>query len=176
MTALRLDVPSLNDVEPIHRIYSDPRVWGHLPSGCHTSVDQTEEMVLGWIRGWERDGLSSWIVREAGTDEVLGACGCWTKAGVFWNLGYRFAYDAHGRGLATEASREAVAAAVRIRPDLPVVAFLLEHNLASARVAEKAGLTLRHRGPDAGNLDPEAVRVIYADRELTAEQVDATLG
>jgi RimJ/RimL family protein N-acetyltransferase len=49
------------------------------------------------------------------------------------------------------------------------VAYLLENNRASAAVAEKLGLTLRHRGPDAGNPDPSAIRVVYADRPLPPE-------
>ncbi|MBY4236732.1 hypothetical protein HQO43_07155 [Rhodococcus fascians] len=55
------------------------------------------------------------------------------------------------------------------------MAYLLEHNLSSARVAERAGLKLVSRGPDIGNPDPEAIRLVYADRPLTAVQVDAVL-
>ncbi|MGN7247635.1 hypothetical protein ACTHQ1_07875 [Janibacter anophelis] len=50
-----------------------------------------------------------------------------------------------------------------------------EHNHASRRVADKLGLTLQQRGPDAGNPDPAAVRLVYADRSLTPEQRAATL-
>ncbi len=52
-------------------------------------------------------------------------------------------------------------------PGLPVIAYLLEHNHASAAVAKKVGLTLVDRGPDAGNPVPSAVRLIFADRPLT---------
>ncbi|MBY4274064.1 hypothetical protein HQO27_12900 [Rhodococcus fascians] len=55
------------------------------------------------------------------------------------------------------------------------MAYLLEHNLSSARVAERAGLKLVSRGPDIGNPDSEAIRLGYADRPLTADQVDAVL-
>jgi hypothetical protein len=51
-------------------------------------------------------------------------------------------------------------------PDRPVVAYLLEHDEASRRRAERAGLTLVWRGPDAGNPDPAAVRLVLADRPL----------
>ena len=47
-------------------------------------------------------------------------------------------------------------------PDLPVIAYLLEHNTASAQVAQRIGLTLEDRCSDAGNPDPEAVRLIYS--------------
>jgi hypothetical protein len=42
-------------------------------------------------------------------------------------------------------------------------------------VAEKVGLSLRHSAPDAGNPDPEAVRLVYADRELTDLELAAAL-
>ena len=38
--------------------------------------------------------------------------------------------------------------------------------------AEKAGLTLVWRGPDAGNPDPDAVRLVYADRRVDGELLD----
>jgi hypothetical protein len=41
------------------------------------------------------------------------------------------------------------------------------------RTAERAGLKLAWRGPDAGNPDPEAVRLVYADRALAADVIDA---
>ena len=50
--------------------------------------------------------------------------------------------------------------------DRPVVACLLEHNVQSRGRAERAGLSLVWRGPDAGNPDPAAVRLVYADRPL----------
>jgi hypothetical protein len=42
-------------------------------------------------------------------------------------------------------------------------------------VAEKAGLTLVHRGPDPGDPDPDVMRLVYADRALTDAQRDATM-
>ena len=52
-------------------------------------------------------------------------------------------------------------------PARPVVAYLLEHNAQSRGRAENAGLSLVWRGPDAGNPDPSAVRLVYADRALS---------
>ncbi len=92
-----------------------------------------------------------------------------------WNLGYRIAADEQGLGYATEVSRAAIARARSVRPNMPIVAYLLEHNTASAHVAEKIGLSLIHRAPDAGNPDPDAVRLVYADRPLTAAELSTVL-
>lgn len=94
---------------------------------------------------------------------------------AFWNLGYCFAPEAQGRGFATGLARAAVDAARERRPELPVVAYLLENNPASAAVARKVGLALCHRGLDAGNPDPSAQRLVFADRALGDAELAATM-
>ncbi len=132
-------------------------------------------MVDRWMAAWDDDGLGTWVARVPNSATIIGYGGCSIRQGIYWNLGYRFAFDAQGQGFATEISLEAVEQAKLVRAELPVVAYLLEHNTASARVAEKAGLALVHRGPDAGNPNPNAIRLVYADRELNAEELAATL-
>lgn len=172
---LHLDAPTADDLPALFAIYSDPAVWTHIPTLRHTEVAETRRMLDGWIASWGRDGLGPWMVRAHDESAVLGHAGCSVRHDAFWNLGYRFAADTHGHGYATEAAIAAVATARDVRPDLPVVAYLLEHNVASMKVAEKVGLQLRHRAPDAGNPDPDAVRLVYADRELTSGQLAAAL-
>jgi len=65
--------------------------------------------------------------------------------------------------------------ATSLRPELPVIAYLLEHNAASAHVAQKLGLSLVHRAPDAGNPDRQAIRLVFADRSLNDVQLAAAL-
>jgi RimJ/RimL family protein N-acetyltransferase len=88
-----------------------------------------------------------------------------------WNLYYRLTPAAQGHGLASEMVTAAQAAAADLRPDLPVVASLLEHNLGSKSIAERAGLELAWRGPDSGNPDVTAIRLIYADRPLADDLI-----
>jgi RimJ/RimL family protein N-acetyltransferase len=186
---LLLDPTSADDLDALHEIYGDARTWTHLPTGRHRDRERTAEVLERWLDDWRSEGFGAWTIREAIAPElVIGHGGCAVRgraagvhddavrdAGAYWNLGYRFRPEAQGRGLATELSRAAVEAARLRRPELPIVAYLLEHNTASARVAEKVGLTLRHRAPDAGNPDASAIRLVYADRELTAAQLAATL-
>ncbi|MFK4730982.1 GNAT family N-acetyltransferase [Agromyces mediolanus] len=185
---LLLDPTTADDLDALHEIYGDARTWTHLPSGRHLDRERTAEVLERWLDDWRSEGFGAWTIREAvAPGRIVGHGGCAVRgrapgaddpardSGAYWNLGYRFHPDAQGRGLATELSLAAVAAARERRPELPIVAYLLEHNTASARVAEKAGLTLRHRAPDAGNPDASAIRLVYADRELTAAQLAATL-
>ncbi|WP_152347613.1 GNAT family N-acetyltransferase [Brevibacterium sp. CFH 10365] len=181
-----LDRPGVGDLDQFFAIDSDPRVWTHLPSGRLTEAEEAEAVLVKLVSQWELDGIGPWMVRRAAGGEIVGHCGCSLRGvpgpgasrrtpGAFWNLGYRFRPEAQGHGLATAVSRDAIAAATDIDPELPVVAYLLEHNTASAVVARKLGLELVRRVPDAGNPDPAAVRLVFADRDLTAAQLDATV-
>ncbi len=172
---LRLTRAVPSDLDAVFAIQSDPRVWTHYPSLQHTDPAQTVEMMERWERSWRDAGLGSWVARLRDTGEVVGNGGCTLLGGEVWNIGYRIAPDHHGRGLATELARAGVERARAIAPERPVIAYLVEHNRASAHVAEKLGLELVHRAPDAGNPDPAVVRLVFADRPLTPEQLVATL-
>jgi hypothetical protein len=56
-----------------------------------------------------------------------------------------------------------------------VVAYLLEHNVESRGRAERAGLQLVWRGADAGNPDPAAVRLVYADRPVPDDVLERVI-
>lgn len=168
---LLLDRPTIEDAAGLHMICSDPRVWAHFPSLRHTQIEQTRVMLDRWIAAWDRDGMGTWVARNPASQTIIGYGGCSIKQDTFWNLGYRFAFDAQAQGFATELSLEAVRQAKMSHHGLPIVAYLLEHNVASARVAEKVGLSLIHRDSDAGNPDPNAIRLVYADRRLSAEEL-----
>ncbi|MEM9200915.1 MAG: GNAT family N-acetyltransferase [Actinomycetota bacterium] len=162
---LVLDHVHVTDVDDWHRIHADPRVWTHFPSGRHTSRDVSAQFVSGSIADWDATGLGYWSIREVSDGPVIGCGGCrLVPDRGRWNLYYRFAPEVQGRGYGTELARTAVAAAHDVEPALPVTAYMLEHNAASWRVAERIGLVRTWVGPDEGNPDPEAVSFLYADR------------
>ena len=173
---LRLDPVAEADLDAHYALMTDPAVWEHLPTGRHTAQEQTSAGIQHSLGHWQRDGLGYWTARlredldgtslRAGA--VVGTGGCAVRVGTaWWNLYYRLARPAWGLGLAAELVAAALDAAHAVDPDRPVVAYLLEHNAESRGRAERAGLTLAWRGPDAGNPDPDAVRLIYADRPLS---------
>lgn len=165
---LELRAITMEDVDVLYALNSDPRVWTHLPSGVHSGPEKTAAQITRQVEAWEQNGLGYWTAWTS-DGSFAGVGGCSVNAGVAWNVYYRFAPEAQGKGFALELVRAAIPAARELRPDLPVTALLLEHNLASKSVAEKSGLDLVWRGPDEGNPDPNAVRLVYADRNLTPE-------
>lgn len=170
---LRLSLPTAADLDTLFAISTDPRVWTHYPTLRHIDPEETASMMARWERSRESEGLGPWSVRARDTDELIGYGGCTLLSGEVWNLGYRLSADHHGKGYATELAFAALEQARLADPDRPVIAYLVEHNRASARVAEKVGLALVHRTPDAGNPDPSVWRLVYADRPLTEAQLAA---
>lgn len=166
---LVLRTPEEADLQELFDLYADPQVWRHDPIARHTTIDQTARMIERWRAAWQRDGLGIWMARAAHSPsqgQLVGIGGCAVRYDVAWNLGYRLCPRFWRRGYAQEIIATAVRAARDLRPDLPVTAYLLEGNSPSQRATERAGLHLVWRGPDAGNPDPEAIRLLYADQDL----------
>lgn len=173
---LVLTVPQRGDLAELHQLYADPQVWRDDPMIRHSTRDQTEAMIDRWQAAWLRDGLGMWVARSAEPatqGQLVGIGGCFIRCGVAWNLGFRLSPIFWGQGYALEIIRAAVSAAREVRADLPLTAYLLEGNTRSQRTTERAGLRLVWRGPDAGNPDPQAVRLLYADQDLSPALVKA---
>lgn len=173
---LWLDVADDGDIDDLHEIHAHPDTWLHFPTGRHTERLQAARMVERGNEQWAEDGLGFWSIRDQPDGPVIGRGGCAVAIGrPWWNLYYRFHPDVHRRGYAVEMARAAIEAAHAVRPERPVLAFLLEHNEASRRTAERAGLMLVWRGPDRDNPDPDAVRLVFLDREPDEETRTAIL-
>ena len=183
---LQLDAVTTDDLDEHHALLSDPAVWQHLPTGVHTGRAQTMATLERGVEQWQRAGLGYWTARlhaDQPPDQVppglapgafVGTGGCTVREGTtWWNLYYRLTRAAWGRGLAAELVSAALDAARATDPDLPVIAYLLEHNAESRGRAERSGLSLVWRGPDAGNPDPDAVRLVYADRPVDDDLIAA---
>lgn len=184
---------ALDDVDAYHAVYGDARTWQHLPSGRHTRRDESERAIRSSIDSRREYGFAhcAVLLREplgglpAGA--FLGSAGAKMLDFDAWNLGYRFAPEAWGHGFATEAATASLAAAQATRPDSPVTARVLGNNAGSIRVLERIGLELQWQGRSArlGGADDDhpstpggtthLVRVIYADRPLDDETLDAVI-
>jgi RimJ/RimL family protein N-acetyltransferase len=166
---LYLQPLSIDDLEDFYTLHSDARVWEHLPSGRHTDIEKTKKWLETCIDDWKTSGLGYWSVKSSdGQFAGVGGARLMSKdESKVWNLYYRVSYAWWGCGIAAKLASKAMEAAHIVQPDIPIVAFLLEHNAASRHIAEKAlKMQLRWRGPDAGNEDPAAIRLVYSDRPM----------
>lgn len=177
---LGLRRPTPADAAVLHeRVMSDPRTWALDPALRTGGAPETARVLRGQVQRWHRDGLGSWVLREldgAGRPgEVVGVGGCSLPTPRAWNLAFRLRPEVWGRGYGREVAAAAVAAAHRVRPDLPVTAVVLAANAPSRRVVLGAGLAEVGRAPDARGAPPSPV-CLHADRPLGAELVEALLG
>jgi RimJ/RimL family protein N-acetyltransferase len=172
----RLDLRAVSsaDLGVLYELLSDARVWTHFPSGVHTDRQQTADQLTRFRHAWDRDGLGYWTAWLHG-GSFVGIGGCMMTHGVAWNLYYRVRPEQQGHGYATELAMAARVAASSLRPDLPVVASLLAHNAASRAVALAAGLHQVWEGRDPDGATAGQLQLLFADRDLTEEQVETVL-
>lgn len=137
---LSLRRPENGDAAVVLAVHANPLACAHNPADALTTMTEAEELVGRWRDHWRRHGFGYWVVRERAA--VLGFCGfkvMTLRDEPVLNLFYRFDPACWGRGVATEAATEVVRWAAAI--DRPVVARVRPANLASQRVAVRAGLT-----------------------------------
>lgn len=137
---LNLRRPVEADREFYQRIHTDPRLYQHAPAARGT-IESTTADFDDVLTYWVEHGFDYWVVVSRANDERIGWAGV-RRTPDFLNLYCRLVPEAQGRGLASEAAREAVAMASAAEPDLPVVARVKEHNVSSVRTALAAGLVL----------------------------------
>jgi RimJ/RimL family protein N-acetyltransferase len=143
---LRLREFTLDDVERIAALDSDPEVMRYISYGAPTSRETIATKVLpGWLRFYEKaERVGFWAVELLATGEFLG----WYHlrpdrfVATEQELGYRFRRDSWGKGFATEGSMALLADGFQISKFQKITARTLLRNLASQRVMQKCGLAL----------------------------------
>jgi [ribosomal protein S5]-alanine N-acetyltransferase len=140
---LSLRRPTTSDIDEIYAIHSDPRACFHNPSDALATRDDAERLFERWNDQWERFGYGYWVVCLRRSSEPIGFCGLKTvefRARQTLNLFYRFKPASWGNGYASEAARLVVDWATSQLPGHPLIARVRPENIASQRVAARAGL------------------------------------
>ena len=141
---LRLRTWREDDLAPYARICADPEVMRYL-SGPMTR-EHSEQQVSEFVRHWEERGFGLWAVEEKSSGAFIGFIGLlyhedWSegkhRTEVGWRLGRPF------WGLATEGAMASLRYGFEeVGLDL-IISIAVPENLASRRVMEKLGMTLR---------------------------------
>ncbi len=142
---LCLREPRPGDLRAVHRIHADPATNAYNPAGPVQDTAQTRAMMESWRQARLETGYGYWVIRTSCAGEVIGTGGIQQKSienVLVFNLYYRFAPEAWGRGYAAETALAAIDLAASARPPRPVVAVCLDDNAPSRRVAERAGMIL----------------------------------
>jgi ribosomal-protein-alanine N-acetyltransferase len=143
---LSLRRPSPADIDAIYRIHRDPAACAHNPSDMLAERSDAEDLYRRWDEHWRRHGFGYWVIRPRPgyrPEAILGFCGLKVmrlREREVLNLFYRLDPQAWGDGVATEAATAVVAWASAHVPDHPLTARVRPDNVASMRVAARAGL------------------------------------
>jgi ribosomal-protein-alanine N-acetyltransferase len=137
---------SAGDLEVAHRLHGDPETNQHNPYGADPDLTITQLRLDEWLRHWDEYGFGYELILDDDDGAVIGICGVrrdvWQGLHLL-NLYWRLLPEVWGRGYATVAGQHALEMAREARHREPVVARMLAGNAASARVAEKLGMTRR---------------------------------
>ncbi|WP_306209529.1 GNAT family N-acetyltransferase [Actinoplanes sp. RD1] len=169
---LTLRRPAAPDLDAVYAIHHDPRACLHNPSDLLARRQDAEHLLRRWDEHWQRHGFGYWtVLTEPGTLAASGAVAgfCGIKIVRFrdrevLNLFYRLDPAVWGAGLATEAATAVVAWAGEHLPDWPVMARIRPANIASQRVAQRAGLTRDPAQDEPGEDGPDWMYTLRWDR------------
>ncbi|MGZ6340511.1 MAG: GNAT family N-acetyltransferase [Candidatus Limnocylindrales bacterium] len=129
-----------SDAEEIAAACQDPEIQQWVPVPVPYTLDDAIEFVAGTEQGWRAGSRAEFAIVHAGSGELLGAIGVGAGGvGHGWSVGYWVAPEARGLGIATRAVRLAARWVMGAVPIGRLELVTLDGNLASQRVAERAG-------------------------------------
>ena len=134
------------DLDAYARICADPEVTRYLTGPL--TRQESEEQVSRFVRHWEERGFGVWAVEEKPSGAFIGFIGLlyheqWPEGEHKTEVGWRLDRSLWGRGLATEGARASLQHGFEVLGLERIISIIHPKNVASRRVAEKAGLTLR---------------------------------
>lgn len=131
------------DRAPFAALNADPRVMEFFP---RTLTRKESDGLIVRIEEHVRErGFGLWAVEVRGGPAFIGFVGLWTPSFEAHftpcvEIGWRLAFDAWGKGYATEAARAALDFGFEELGLDEIVAFTVTGNLRSRRVMEKLGM------------------------------------
>jgi [ribosomal protein S5]-alanine N-acetyltransferase len=126
-----------DDLDPVHRLMSDPQVMRYWSRPEHETREETRQ----WLRFMVEPEADSrdWLIEKDG--EVIGKAGAWKLPEV----GFLLSPDHWGQGLAFEAMTAVIAALAVEFPEMVLTAEVDPRNGASLRLLDRLGFRETHR-------------------------------
>jgi RimJ/RimL family protein N-acetyltransferase len=135
-----------SDAEAAFGWLGDPVVMRFTPTGPDKSIEETKTRLVAFMDHQHMHGFSKWLVLDRNSGVAIGDSGLLVLKDYGWiDLGFRFAKQYWGRGLATEAASAWVRAAFEEFGLKRLGAFVHPENVDSIRVLEKVGFREERR-------------------------------
>lgn len=149
------------DFRPHHAIVGDDAVMRFV-GGRGIGTEECWRRLAGSVGMWTLLGFGGWAVVRRADDRLVGTVGLFNgwrdMEPVFGEdpeMGWIFATEVHGQGIAAEACKAALAWADAALPPVPVWAIVHPDNAASLRLGERLGF--ERLDDSVYNGDPTAV-------------------
>lgn len=155
---LRLRSWRKEDFRPYHSILQHPDVHRHFgPEPM--SAEEAWRRLTSAAGGWQFNGFGTWAVERKEDGKLVGNAGIFTgwramepEFGEEPEMGWIFAADTHGKGMASEACRAVVDWTEANLEPTPLWAIIAPANEPSLKLADKLGFqrhseTLYHNDP-----------------------------
>ena len=143
-TLLYLRPVTESDLDDLFRIYGDPATNTFNPAGPYPDIKHAKNVLARWVNHWETHGFGNWAISlKDSPDRIIGFGGLSISSYadiIINNLGYRFATEAWGKGLATEFSKNSVRYGFCELKLTEISAVVRGNHVASQKVLRKAGL------------------------------------
>ncbi|MBY6271198.1 GNAT family N-acetyltransferase [Caldibacillus debilis] len=130
------------DLEPLHRIFSDPETMKYYPAPF--PVQKTRDWIRRNQERYRNDGYGLWAVCLKETGELIGDCGLVKQiidVGTEVEIGYHINKKHWSKGFATEAAQACKDYAFERLGISKLICIIDPGNAPSIRVAEKIGFT-----------------------------------
>lgn len=138
---------AMDDVDRLHRLWSDPGVRRYLWDDVAIPRERAEDTVRQCVEAADRERIGMWCVLDAASGGLAGFCGFMRREpDDAPELMYGLAPRYWGRGLATEASLAAMRYAFDTLGCERISAATDVPNVASVRVMERLGFHFVRRG------------------------------
>jgi RimJ/RimL family protein N-acetyltransferase len=139
------------DLEAIHRIWTDPEVRRYLWDGERIPKEKTEAVLAGSSESFESRGFGIWAVVHEESEELVGFCGFrFLDATPEIELVYGISAPYWGTGLATEAARAAIRYGFEEVGFDRILGIADTENVASRHVLGKIGMRFEKRAAHEG--------------------------
>lgn len=135
---LRLRYFTLEDLDDLFHLYSDPEVMRYLSPRTR---EQTQTSLSKHIKQWQQHNFGMWAVIYKESGHMIGRCGLsFLENTPEVELGYLFDKHYWNKGIATEASVATLKYGFCKAKLERIVAIANPENIASVRVIQKVGM------------------------------------
>ncbi len=144
------------DLEPYARLCADAAVMRYIGGGAPLTREESRAQISRFVRHWEERGFGLWAIEHRASGAFVGFVGLvhqdeWSEDEHKTEVGWRLDPAYWGWGLATEGAVASVRYGFEELGLERIISIIQPENMASRRVAEKAGLSLRGETRWQGN-------------------------